>query len=111
MTLIKRLLRKNVVFLIVLLIVSLIVGGTLGILTASKRPAVEFHPQLQMPAQPDTKSSTQRPLHGKVASLNWIFGPDCQRGLQAYLQTGDLLPDTALVGTGWLDPTNGKLIN
>ncbi|HZR41264.1 MAG TPA: hypothetical protein VFB12_14170 [Ktedonobacteraceae bacterium] len=52
-----------------------------------------------------------RLLNGKVASLGWIVGRDCQRGLQAYLQTASIVPDAALVGTGWIDPTTGKLIN
>jgi spore germination protein YaaH len=46
-----------------------------------------------------------------MASLGWIVGFDCQRGLQAYLKTADINPDAALVGTGWVDPTNGNLIN
>src|SRR5260370_3114629 len=50
-------------------------------------------------------------LNGKLASLGWIVGRDCQRGLQAYLQTAGTNPDAALVGTGWLDPTNGTFIN
>jgi len=52
-----------------------------------------------------------RLLHGKVASLGWIVGRDCQRGIQAYLQTASTNPDAALVGTGWVNPTNGHLIN
>src|SRR5260221_13536210 len=31
--------------------------------------------------------------------------------MQAYLQTASTNPDAALVGTGWVDPTNGQLIN
>jgi len=50
-------------------------------------------------------------MRGKVASLGWIVGKDCQRGVQAYLKTADTNPDAALVGTGWVDPTNGHLIN
>src|SRR5579862_6046499 len=50
-------------------------------------------------------------MNGKVASLGWIVGRDCQRGLQAYLQTASSNPDAALVGTGWVDPTTGQLIN
>src|SRR6266550_4308273 len=110
MILIKRLFRNNVVLLILLLPVALMVGGTIGILTASEHQPGEFHPQLQMPAQSGMRSGSQHLLHGKIASLSWIFGQDCQRGLQTYLHTAALLPDAALVGTGWLDPTNGKLI-
>ncbi len=56
-------------------------------------------------------SSPQRLMRGKVASLGWIVGKDCQHGLQAYLQTANTNPDAALVGTSWVDPTNGHLIN
>lgn len=48
-------------------------------------------------------------LKGKLASLGWIYGRDCQRGLQAYLQTASINPDAALVGTGWVDATTGEL--
>jgi len=54
---------------------------------------------------------TSRLLNGKLASLGWIVGRDCQRGIRAYLQTANTNPDAALVGTGWVDPTSGKLIN
>src|SRR5205809_5967737 len=59
----------------------------------------------------NTDTSTPRFLNGKLASLGWIVGRDCQRGLRAYLQTADTNPDAALVGTGWLDPTTGTFIN
>ncbi len=54
---------------------------------------------------------TPRFLNGKLASLGWIVGRDCQRGMRAYLQTANTNPDAALVGTGWVDPTTGQLIN
>jgi hypothetical protein len=50
-------------------------------------------------------------LNGKLASLGWIVGRDCQRGIQAYLQTANINPDAALVGTGWINPLTGQLIN
>ena len=56
-------------------------------------------------------TTPQHLMRGKVASLGWIVGKDCQRGIQAYLKTADTNPDAALVGTGWVDPTNGHLIN
>lgn len=59
--------------------------------------AQQVSPQLQL-------------LHGKTSALSWIFGRDCQRGVQAYLQSAAADPDLALVGTGWVDPTNGSLI-
>jgi spore germination protein YaaH len=61
--------------------------------------------------QSQQSSAPPRFLHGTVASLGWIVGRDCQRGMQAYLQTASTNPDAALVGTGWVDPTNGQLIN
>ncbi len=62
--------------------------------------------------QPSTVTvQDNRLLKGKTPSLSWIVGRDCQRGIQAYLQTSANDPDAALVGTGWLDPTTGKLIN
>src|SRR5215467_3572752 len=50
-------------------------------------------------------------LKGKTASLSWIYGRDCLRGMQAYLQSAGADPDTALVGTGWVNPADGSLIN
>lgn len=50
-------------------------------------------------------------LNGRVPSLSWIIGSDCQRGMRAYLQSVESNPDVALVGTGWVDPTTGLLIN
>src|SRR6266550_1905258 len=55
--------------------------------------------------------SSPRLMKGKLASLGWIVGRDCQRGIHAYLQTASTNPDAALVGTGWVNPTTGKLIN
>ena len=51
-----------------------------------------------------------RILHGKAPTLSWIVGKECQQGVQAYLRTATTNPDAALVGTGWVDPTNGHLI-
>jgi spore germination protein YaaH len=50
-------------------------------------------------------------FNGRVPSLSWIVGRDCLNGVKAYLQHADTNPDVALVGTGWLDPTTGKLIS
>ncbi len=66
-----------------------------------------LNPQVQqLPGMPDDP----RILHGNVPTLNWIVGRDCQAGIQAYLQTAATNPDAALVGSGWVDPTNGNLI-
>ena len=50
-------------------------------------------------------------LNGKTASLSWIYGHDCNSGIQAYLQSAAHNPDAALLGPGWVDPTSGKLAN
>ncbi len=50
-------------------------------------------------------------LNGKTASLSWMYGRDCLRGMQAYLQSAGADPDAALVGTGWVNPTDGSLMN
>ena len=70
--------------------------------------AVSLQQQQQTPT---SDPNTFHLLNGKLASLGWIVGRDCQRGLRAYLQTADTNPDAALVGTGWLDPTTGTFIN
>jgi hypothetical protein len=50
-------------------------------------------------------------LKGKTASLSWMYGRDCLRGMQAYLQSAGADPDAALVGTGWVNPAHGSLLN
>jgi hypothetical protein len=55
--------------------------------------------------------ATMNLFNGSVPSLSWIIGRDCKNGVQAYLQHANTNPDAALVGTGWLDPTTGKLVN
>jgi hypothetical protein len=70
--------------------------------------AVSLQSQQQVPT---SDPNTFHLLNGKLASLGWIVGRDCQRGMRAYLQTADTNPDAALVGTGWLDPTTGTFIN
>ena len=67
--------------------------------------------QLQQNQLTTNISTPTKLMNGKVASLGWIVGKDCQLGMQAYLQTANTNPDAALVGTGWLDPTTGLLIN
>jgi hypothetical protein len=107
MDLVKRLFRNTKLAVLLLLIPGALVGGALGILAAPKQQAI----LLQMPTQPTAERTPQHLLHGKEASLSWIIGQDCQRGLQAYLHSVELLPDAALVGTGWLDPETGKIIS
>ncbi len=49
-------------------------------------------------------------LNGKTASLSWINGGDCQEGINAYLRTADSNPNAALVGTAWVNPLYGNLL-
>ncbi len=74
-------------------------------------PANYFWQTSTIQTLPAPSVSTSRLLNGKLDSLGWIVGRDCQRGIRAYLQTASTNPDAALVGTGWVDPTSGKLIN
>src|SRR6266568_7029194 len=67
--------------------------------------------QTQQNQAPPTDINSPRFMNGKLASLGWIVGRDCQRGMPAYLQTASTNPDAAIVGTGWVDPTTGQLIN
>lgn len=100
--------RARIILLILLpIIILLVVGGT-RILAPQTPALVMIYPDS---LQSQQSSAPPRFLHGKVASLGWIVGRDCQRGMQAYLQTASTNPDAALVGTGWVDPTKGQLIN
>ena len=70
-----------------------------------------FNSQAVSGIQPQiTSVNDARLLHGKAPTLSWIVGKECQQGVQAYLRTATMNPDAALVGTGWVDPTNGHLI-
>lgn len=100
--------RARIILLILLPIIILLVVGGARILAPQTPALVMIYPDS---LQPQQSSAPPRFLHGKVASLGWIVGRDCQRGMQAYLQTASTNPDAALVGTGWVDPTNGQLIN
>jgi hypothetical protein len=96
--------RARAILLISLPILTVLIIGVVRV-TAPPNPALLImEPQSQQALAP-------RLLHGKVASLGWIVGRDCQRGMRAYLQTAGTNPDAALVGTGWVNPTNGHLIN
>ena len=101
--------RYRVLLLIVITLLSLLVIGLVRV-NAPQSPTLLFLDMGPMQSQQNTTSS-QTLMRGKVASLGWIVGKDCQRGIQAYLKTADTNPDAALVGTGWVDPTNGHLIN
>ncbi|HEY3993701.1 MAG TPA: hypothetical protein VGM01_12600 [Ktedonobacteraceae bacterium] len=68
-----------------------------------------FAPKLV--AQSNESLGTANLFNGQVPSLSWIIGRDCLNGVKAYLRHASTNPDAALVGTGWLDPTTGKLIN
>ncbi len=105
--------RVRVPLLIVLAAGMLVAAGWLRA-NAPPSPVVVFQDSIQNQSLSVSTPATPAPFRlfkGKVASLGWIVGRDCQRGLQAYLATASTNPDAALVGTGWLDPTTGKLIN
>jgi len=100
--------KHRVLLLIATTIFSLLIIGLVRV-NAPQSPTLVF---LDMaPMQSQQNSASQHLMRGKVASLGWIVGKDCQRSLQAYIRTADTNPDAALVGTGWVDPTNGHLIN
>ncbi|MGZ3630145.1 MAG: hypothetical protein ACXVDN_21100 [Ktedonobacteraceae bacterium] len=101
--------RYRVLLLIAITLLSLLVIGLVRV-NAPQSPNLLFLDMGPMQSQQNTTSS-QTLMRGKVASLGWIIGKDCQRGIQGYLKTADTNPDAALVGTGWVDPTNGHLIN
>jgi spore germination protein YaaH len=61
--------------------------------------------------QASSQNVAQHLLRGKAATLSWIVGRDCRRGLQAYLQSAATHPDAALVGTGWVNADDGTLIS
>ena len=97
--------RARAILLISLPILTVLIISWVRV-TAPPNPAL-----LIMEPNQSQQALAPRLLHGKVASLGWIVGRDCQRGIQAYLQTASTNPDAALVGTGWVNPTNGHLIN
>lgn len=94
--------------LLILLVSHILVGGsTLG--SSSMVSDGAFVPNVAAQTNRDLGDSNL--FNGHVPSLSWIVGRDCLNGVQAYLQHANTNPDAALVGTGWLDPTTGKLIN
>jgi len=105
----KYFIKHRILVLIAIAILSLLLVGLVRV-NAPQSPLLLFLDMGQMQSQQNT-SSSQSLMRGKVASLGWIVGKDCQRGIQAYLSTANTNPDAALVGTGWVDPTNGQLIN
>ncbi len=68
--------------------------------------AVSLQSQQQAPT---SDPNTFHLLNGKLASLGWIVGRDCQRGLRAYLQTADTNPDAALVAMQPLSALAGSI--
>jgi spore germination protein YaaH len=71
----------------------------------------QLTPQGQLTLQEQPSGQLPPVFRGRTHALGWIVGSDCQRGMKAYLQTASREPDAALVGTGWIDPTNGHFIN
>src|SRR4051812_5729952 len=65
----------------------------------------------EIPAKGSNTVATTDLYNGRIPSLSWIVGRDCQRGIEAYLRNVENNPDAALVGTGWVNPLTGALIN
>ena len=105
----KHFVKYRVLLLIAITLLSLLAIGLVR-LYDPQSPTLLFLDMGPMQFQQNV-SSSQSLMRGKVGSLGWIVGKDCQRGSQAYLKTANTNPDAALVGTGWVDPTNGHLIN
>src|SRR6202165_1096238 len=99
--------KARIIILVAVAIPALFLVGWLKV-NAPQTPEIVFENNIPSQAAP---ASSFHVFNGKVASLGWIVGRDCQRGIQAYLKTAATNPDVALVGTGWVDPTTGKLIN
>ncbi len=81
-------------------------GGSSSLSTGSS-----LDPNIVAQNSQDISSTSPGLFNGRIPSLSWIVGRDCRNGVQAYLESASTNPDAALVGTGWLDPTTGKLIN
>ena len=99
--------KARVIILVIVAIPALLLVGWLKV-NAPQTPEIVFENNIPSQAAPVQSFHV---FNGKVASLGWIVGRDCQRGMQAYVKTAAANPDAALVGTGWVDPTTGKLIN
>ena len=98
--------KTRIVIVVAVVVLALLLVGWIRA-SAPQSPEIVF--ENNIPAQ--VSAQTLHLFNGKVASLGWIVGRDCQRGMAAYLKTATVNPDAALVGTGWVDPTTGKLIN
>lgn len=95
--------RVSILIVVILLAIFLTSRAWVG------SPVAQFWQAISVSTQQN--ANAPRLLNGKLGSLGWIVGSDCQRGIRAYLQTASTNPDAALVGTGWVDPTTGQLIN
>lgn len=102
--------KRRVIILLALAIPAMFAVEWLYI-SITRQPQTVFELPMQPAVQAQPAPRPYNLFNGKVASLGWIVGRDCQRGIQAYLKTAATNPDAALVGTGWIDPTTGKLIN
>lgn len=107
----ERYFRRSKAFILIALPIIVMLAVGLAHVFAPQTPTLVFLDSALQSQQSQQDSSNTRLLHGRLASLGWIVGYDCQRGLQAYLKTASTNPDAALVGTGWVDPTDGHLIN
>jgi spore germination protein YaaH len=101
--------KARTILLIAIPIITLFIVGWVRVI-APRSPVLMIFPD-SIQSQQTSALASPRLLHGKVASLGWIVGRDCQRSLQAYLSTASTNPDAALVGTGWVDASTGQLVN
>lgn len=92
------------------LLILFLLHTVLGVNSGAIQAIFPGEAQPNIVAQTNQDSPDSKLFNGRVPSLSWIVGRDCRAGVQAYLQHVATNPDAALVGTGWLDPTSGKLI-
>ena len=78
--------RARVIILLVVAIPALLLVGWLKV-NAPQTPQIVFEDNIQ-----SQSAQSFHVFNGKVASLGWIVGRDCQRGMQAYLKTAAANP-------------------
>lgn len=105
-----RLFSRGRFLIPVLMLVALLLAGR-ALVNAPE--ALGYLQSLDVQQAPATGVQQQSAsfIKGKTASLSWIQGSDCQNGIQAYLNSAAANPSAALVGTGWVNPLDGSLIN
>src|SRR5579875_3296349 len=104
--------RRGVLTGLLLIVVAIVLVLLMGVVQAHAPLGFLWAgSDVSLQQQGQETPQTLHLLNGRLASLGWIVGRDCQRGIQAYLQTADINPDAALVGSGWVNPLTGQLMN